>query len=45
MKTYDIGKTIITRVETENVVGAQQRAKGYAAIVNSKNEKKILWLV
>lgn len=45
MKTFDIGKTIITRVESENAFGSQQRAKGYADIVNSKNEEKILWLV
>lgn len=45
MKTFDIGKTIITRLESENAYGTQQRAKGYADIVNSKNEEKILWLV
>lgn len=45
MKTFDVGKTIITRVESENIMGSQQRVKGYADIINSKNEEKILWLV
>ena len=45
MKTFDVGKTIITRAESENAFGSQQRVKGYADIMNSKNEEKILWLV
>jgi hypothetical protein len=32
MKTFDIGKTIITRVESEIAYGSQQRVKGYADI-------------
>ncbi len=45
MKTFDVGKLIITRIVTENTLGFPQRAKGYANIVDSKNIEKVLWIV